>query len=555
MIRELHIKNLSIVASASVELQKGFHVISGETGAGKSILLQAIAFALGARADAESIRSGADEASVTLLLEENAEKVNAQLQALGLATTEDGLVYLRRTLNRAGRSRAFLNDEPVTLKTLQSLGQAFIHIVAQHASQELFDEKFLLASLDRFGNLQSELAAYQKVFDDYRESRQNFRELSERVKASQAEEEMLRYQFAELEKAQLKAGEVEELESTKKRLKHRVALAQQTFEIRELLNDADDSASDRLGKALNLAEKASFLDPSLASLRQGLQEAMELLENSVRSLNDYSSDLEDPSALDGLEDRLAELSELQRKYRLDVAGLIQKKQELQQKLSELDQGDDLLKSLEENFKKAEDDLRKSAGTLHKQRKKAAEKLSAQLEKNLKALALNHATVVFELKPMASAENYREQGGDELTLQVSFNPGEPLRPLAEVVSGGELSRLLLAFCELLYPPEALATLIFDEVDAGVGGKVAELIGKKLKLLSKKAQVLCVTHLPQIASQGDWHYTVEKEVKQGRTFSQIRQLESEERVSEVARMLAGVKITEQALSHAREMLSEE
>ncbi len=554
MLREIHIKNLGIIESIQIKFHEGFHVISGETGAGKSILLQAIAFALGNRADSEAIRAGQKEAAVTLVVEpQDGDSESSRFQELGIAPAEDGVFFLRRTLNAAGKSRAYLNDEPVTLKTLQRLGQAWIHLVAQHAAQELLEEDFIIAALDRFGALDGLKAEYRKFFELFRERRNSFRELEERVAKARAQEDFLRYQCEELEKAGMTDGEEEDLEARKQRLKHRVTLASQSFEIRQALLESDDSISDRLGKVLSIADKLRTLDPGLLAFSNRLREVVEAVNLAAREIGDYDSGLqEDPEDLNKIEDRLALLGELKRKYRAEIPELLQKLVDLKRQVDQLDHGADRLGEAAEALQRATSELQNKAASLGGERRKQAKRLALQLGKTLKGLALPHAKVSFAFQPISLPEEFRSDGADRLSLQVSFNPGEEMRAVEEVISGGELSRLLLSFCEILYPADRLGTLIFDEVDAGVGGGVAELIGKKLEGLSRRAQVFCVTHLPQIACHASWHYIVEKEVRAGRTFSKIRLLNQEERIGEIARMLAGVKVTEQALKHAKELL---
>jgi len=554
MLSEIHIKNFNIAESVRVEFAKGFHVLSGETGAGKSILLQAIGFALGERADAETIRAGAEEAVVTLVFEHGKAKATAALlESLGLSPSEDGALYLKRSLNSSGRSRAFVNDEPVTLKTLQALGEKLVHLVRQHAAHQLLEENFLLELLDRFGAHERELAEYRAAFSRHREAERAWKELKDRVAQTRKQEEFIRFQCEELQKASLRPGEEEELEALKGRMKHRVALAAHSYELLQNLVEGEDSVSDRLGKARHLAEKAANLDESLRPLASPIDQAISSLDEATRLLSDYSQKLGgDPAELDSVEDRLAAISALKRKYHLEEAGLVALAEELQAKLGELENFDEALQAAETKQRESLVDLQGAAKALHAKRKAAAKRLGEKLLKSLQELALPHAKLQYLLEAAKEVGEFRENGGDRLSLLVSFNPGEEPRPFEDIVSGGELSRLLLSFYEIVFPAEEVGTFIFDEVDAGVGGKVAELIGRKPEALSGKTQVLCVTHLPQIACHAARHYTVEKSVRGGRTFSEIRLLSREEREQEIARMLAGVEVTPQALKHARELL---
>jgi len=555
MIQEIQIKNFSIIESAQIQFQSGLHALSGETGAGKSFLLQAISFALGSRFDSDCIRSGAQEAVVTLVLGDVLSNPTQKLcQELGIDGADaEGSLYLRRILNKNGRSRAFINDQGVTLKALQSLGRVLVHQVGQHATRELTEELFLFKLLDHFGKHESLLQEFQNNLKLFQENFSKLQGLKKRVEEAQEQEDFMKFQFEELKQAHLKEGEEEELERQKQRVKNRVALATQTFEIAEGLVEGEDSVSDRLGRLFSLSEKTGALDECLKPVVTSIEKALEKIQWAGQKVREYHQDLEgEPASFDNLESRLALIHELKRKYRLDVTGLLVKEKELSQRLEELENFDQAMEELQAKVKVSKGKLKKSADRLHSSRVKTSQELTKLLKKNLKDLALPHTKLEWDLNPLDSMEQFSSQGGDSLTLLVSFNPGEEMRPFQEVISGGELSRLLLAIYEVLFPKDSFNTLIFDEVDTGVGGGVAELMGRKLKKLSEKSQVLCITHLPQIACQASWHYSVEKQVLKGRTFSQIRLLQGEERVQEIARMLAGVEVTPQALKHAQELL---
>ncbi|MGH7831540.1 MAG: DNA repair protein RecN, partial [Candidatus Binatia bacterium] len=479
---------------------------SGETGAGKSIFLQAIVFALGARAETDWIRSGAEEASVTLELDLSGRPgAGERLAALGIPfDAREGCLQLRRSLNAGGRSKAYLNDVPVNLKTLQTLSESWIHLVGQHAAQDLLAEGRLLGLLDRFAAAEAPREGYRRALRRFRECRQELDALRQRVARHREQEDFLRFQNAELEKAQLQIGEEEALEAKKNRMKHQVILAEMSDEIQRGLQEAEGNVFDTLGKLLHLARKAEHYDAGFAALRASLDQAMAPLQEAVRWVQDYRSGLQDdPEALDQLEGRLARLAELKRKYRADIPALIAKREALNRQVGELENFEEDLRKLEASLGAAAQAVREAAEALRALRNKAAGRLKAPLAKALRDLALPHAEIDWKLFPL-EADEFRDDGADRLAVMVSFNPGEEKRPLAEVASGGELSRLLLALYEILFPPEDFLTLIFDEVDSGVGGKVAELIGCKLQQLSQKAQVFCVTHLAQIACHADRHY---------------------------------------------------
>ncbi len=557
MLSSIQIQNFSIIEKTKLSFQDGFHVLSGETGAGKSFLLQAIAFALGSRFDVDCLRQGAEEAEVTLVFSQlseeaqNLARATGLLQAQGLDVSET--LTLSRSLHRTGRSRGFFQGQSVPLKILQKWGDLLLHQVSQHAAHQLREESFLLGLLDHLGRHSKLKRGYDMALRDFSEARQSLEALQNRIIESRRQEDFLRFQLEELQKADVKNGEVEELENKKQRMKNRVLLAQQTFQILQGLREGDEALSDRLGRLLSVLQKATGLDEALTPVYEDLHLALEKIEQTADFFSDYQSDLEaEPEAYEILENRLARLHDLQRKFQTDESGLVQQRNKLERDLSELADFDQVLREHQEKLEGVCLVLIREARLLSEARQKAARLLEEALKKNLQDLALPHVRLKWDLQASVVPEDFSNTGADRLTLWISFNPGEAMRPFQEVISGGELSRLLLALYELVYPGEQYGTLIFDEVDSGVGGAVAELIGRKLASLGKQTQVLCVTHLPQIASQARWHYQVEKQVKAGRTFSSVRLLSPEERVQEVARMLGGVRVSEQALDHARELL---
>jgi len=556
MLSELHIKNFSIIETAQVKFKSGFQALSGETGAGKSFLVQALQFALGARADTEAIRAGAQEATVTALFSEVPPGLLARLgEQLGLDLSDNpDSLMLRRILQNKGRSRAFVNDQAITMKTLQSIGARMVRQVGQFAAQELFEESFLIEALDQFGG-------YQKVGEDYRQALTHYQacagrlqELRERIAASREREDFLRFQLQELTGAELKEGEEADLEAQRERLKHRAALAGHTFEIAQHLQEGEDSLTERLARTRQFATKAVALDPSLAPLTTLLEKSLDGLEEAAALVRDYAATLDAPAeSFDQIEGRLEKLHQLKGKYRMEISELLTKVEQLKKDLGELEDSEVYLEEMTKALQEGEKKLKRAAQNLRKKREASSQELSERLKKSLKDLSLPHVQLHWEFKPFEKLADYKGYGAEKITLWVSFNPGEEPRPFQDVISGGELSRLFLALYEILTPTRDSPTLIFDEVDAGVSGSVAELVGKKLARFGKGAQVLCITHLPQIASQAQWQFVVEKAVRKGRTFSAVRMLEGEERVQEIARMLAGVKITDQALRHARELLA--
>lgn len=556
MLSELHIKNFSIIEDVQIKFQPGFQALSGETGAGKSFLVSALQFVLGARADGSLLRSGAEEAQVVAVLDGVPEDLLNELQAeLGIAVdgVSEGLI-LKRLLSASLRSRAFLNDHPVSLKTLQKIGKRMIRHVGQFAAQELFSESFWLDALDRFGRLQPFRRNYHQALTRYQECARQLAELTGRLETSKQREDFLRFQLQELKSAKLKGGEEEDLEAQKQRLKHRVALVSHARQIAQNLSEGEEPLTERLAKACQGAQKASGLDASLVSLHQILREASERVETAAALLREYGGELEGPAEnFDRVEGRLEKLHQLKTKYRMQIPQLITLSRQLEKDLAQLEDAEIYLEDSKNALAAAEKKLLQTAKALGQKRRAVSEDLGGRLKENLRTLSLPHVQLHWEFIPFESLAEYKNYGGETVELKISFNPGENPKPFREIISGGELSRLFLALFEIRSPVEGALTFILDEVDSGVGGAVAEQIGNKLSRFGRVAQVLCITHLPQIASRASSQFVVKKNVRKGRTYSEIRLLNPEERVQEIARMLAGVKVTERALQHARELLS--
>jgi DNA repair protein RecN (Recombination protein N) len=561
MLRELRIKNFAVIDEVVLELGPRLNIITGETGAGKSIILNALGLISGERGGSDIIRHQEDEATVEALFEALPPAIESKLGAAGFET--DGDLVIRRILNRSGKNRIYLNGSLCPLGLLAEVGSALVHIYGQHEHHNLLQPETHLNLLDAFADLEQDAKSMKGSFDALSDAWNRLQETLASLDNRRKEKALLESQVEEIAQARLRVGEEEELRSDKNILSHSEKLHQGCREGEELLYEGDAALVSRLGKyTVKLKE--------LAGIDQNLQPTLELLESSLAQLQEAAIQLRryagrvhfDPRALEQLEDRLAEIQRLKRKYSANVEEILRIHRETKESLDGLAQGEGQIAGLEKAFEEARRSAWETAEKISHERQRAAKKLKREMEKEVKSLGM--ADTVFEVRFVAqddkadippffiAGRKLTERGMDQVEFYFSPNPGEPVKPLAKIASGGELSRLMLALKALVLTPGVVSTLLFDEVDAGVGGRVAEIVGKKLKQVAAQHQVISVTHLPQIAAMADTHFVVEKEIEKGRTFTRVQRLLDRDRVSEVARMLGGVKITEQTRRHAEELV---
>jgi DNA repair protein RecN (Recombination protein N) len=561
MLRELRIKNFAVIDEVGLELSSGLNIITGETGAGKSIVLNALGLVSGERGGSDIIRHKEEEATVEALFDALPGALDARLREAGI--DGEGDLVIKRVLNRSGKNRIYLNGGLSPLGLLAELGGALVHIYGQHEHHSLLRPETHLNLLDSFAGLDGPTQAMREKFEALNGAWNRLTEVREHLERRRRERVLLEAQAEEIRRARLKAGEEEELRAAKNVLANAEKLHQGCREGEELLYEGDAALVSGLGKyAVRLRELAA-VDPHL-------QPAVELIDSSLAQLQEAAALLRryadrvhiDPRALEQLEDRLAEIQRLKRKYSAGVDEILRLEEEIKRTLESLEHGDEQIAGLEKAFAQARQAAWGQAEKLSAERQRAAKRLKREMEQELRGLGM--AETVFEArfitqdgKPdqppfFLGGKKLGERGMDEVEFYFSPNPGEPAKPLAKIASGGELSRLMLALKSLVLTPGVVSTLLFDEVDAGVGGRVAEIVGKKLKQVAARHQVISVTHLPQIAALADRHFVVEKEVEKGRTFTRVRKLSEKDRVAEVARMLGGIKITEQTRRHAEEML---
>ena len=553
MLRRVHIRDLAVVASLEVEFRDGMTVLTGETGAGKSILIDALGLVLGDRADSGMIRSDAGRAEITAVFVLDAlPEATAWLTDNALDDAAEECI-LRRVLMREGGSRAFVNGSPVPLKTLQALGEMLVDIHGQHAHQSLLRREHQRELLDDYAGHRDLCGATADLYRRWRRAEQQFTELSRAAQERSDRLELLSFQVEELDALQLADGELDELDRQQRRLSNALRLQQQCGLLLQLLDEDDASTQSRLSQANRELEEMLAVEPALADCRELLESAAIQVQEAASALRRYADEIEiNPQRLQQIDERLQEVQDLARKYRCRPRELSQRLNALQQELLSLRDADTQLAALQAETAQLEQDYRQQAERLRKSRKRAARRLAKETSEGMRKLGMPDGRIAVEVEPLAD-DKASASGLDRVQFQVSANPGQPLQPLAKVASGGELSRISLAIQVATLACGSVPTLIFDEVDVGIGGRVAEIFGRRLRQLGSQRQVLCVTHLPQVAAQGHQHLLIAKDAQQNSVATSISALSGEPRVQEVARMLGGVDITASTLTHAREMIA--
>ncbi len=552
MLRRLTVRNLAIVEDLDLELGPGLTVISGETGAGKSILVDALALLSGGRSSVDLVRQGTERLVVAGEFESD-RAVRDILAEAGLPFGEALLV--RRELSPDGRGRAFVEDEPAAVRTLARLGERLVSIQGQNSERELVDADAPLDLLDAFAGASAEREAVANAAGAWSDARETLARLDASRRDRSARLETVEFQIREIESAAPDQKEEEELTFERGRLLHadRIRLAGETA--LAALSEGDASAADRLGEAARAFADLAAIDPREGARLEEIDEVKRRVSDLAAAARDAASGIEsDPERLSAIESRLEKLSRIKRKYGPTLADARSLLEKLTAERNELANIEDALDRRQREEDAAREIFGKAASALSAKRRSAAPRFSAAVEKELGGLALEKARFRVALTPVDDGAP-RRVGLERAALLFQPNPGEPERPLDRIASGGELSRLQLAVQSVAAARGGRGrTLVFDEVDAGIGGRTAESVGRKLRSLAEQGQVLCVTHVPQIAALADRHFRAEKTESRGRTIAAVRLLEGRERVGEIARMLAGEKVPETALRHARELLAQ-
>ncbi|MGH8245761.1 MAG: DNA repair protein RecN [Gammaproteobacteria bacterium] len=552
MLRHLYIRNFAVVEELELEFGEGMSVFTGETGAGKSILIDALGLVLGDRADTDVIRGGADRSEIAAAFEYPGDgPVAEMLAAQDLAAGTEELI-LRRVIGSDGRSRGFINTAPVPAQVLRDVGEQLVDIQGQHAHQLLLKRDMQRALLDEFGNYKSELAAVRGTCEEWRSADHELAAIAAGGGDHESAIALLRYQVEELAALNLKAGEFQESESEYRRLSNASRIRDTLGQSLAALYEDDGSAYSRIGSAAGQLKDLGRFDPGLEPINALLEAASIQLSEAVEDLRRYLEGLElDAGRLSALEQRLDQIQDTARKHQIRPEQLTDHFLDLQARLRDLEGRTARAGELEQRRAAAMKQYATASASLHQSRMQAADTLALAVSSQLHELGMPGGRFVINVAAGNTAKP-QAHGIDEVEFNVTVNPGQPARPLAKVASGGELSRISLAIQVIGSRGRGSPTLIFDEVDAGIGGGIAEIVGRLLHRLADRRQVICVTHLPQVASQGDHHFQVNKSSTKNSTSVQVTELGNKDRVEEIARMLGGVRISDQSRAHAREML---
>ena len=550
MLKNLYVKNLALIDETEVEFSDGLNILTGETGAGKSLLLGSVNLALGGKYSADMLRSGTRSGLVELTFTVEDEKTVKRLEKMDIYP-EDGCIVLGRKLME-GRSVSRINGETVNMAVMRSVAGMLIDIHGQHDSQNLLQKKNHLTLLDLYAKEETAplLIEMKEVFEKYRALCRRSEESAMDEEARRKEAALAEFEVKEIEEAQLVPGEDEELEEQYRKMTGSRRITAAVAEAYQYTaEDARGNASDFLSRAIRALQEAAEFDEAGAQLYDQLLEADSLLNDFNRELSEYAKSFEfSEEEFQETESRLNLLNHLKAKYGKTVSDVLAYCSEKKQRLSELEDYDTFMKDLEEKTRKALEQVAETAEKLHQVRTRAAEAFSREIQNQMQEL--NFADARFEAR-LFDPGHYSAGGRDDAEFYMSANPGEPVRPLGSVASGGELSRVMLAIKTVLADEEDTPTLIFDEIDTGISGITAGKVGEKLRLIGKSRQVLCITHLPQIAAVADSHYLIRKEASGNSVRTQIELLDEEASAEELARMLGGANITENILESAREM----
>jgi DNA repair protein RecN (Recombination protein N) len=561
MLLELQAENYAVIDHATAVMGPGLNLLTGETGAGKSILVDALALLLGGKASSDMVRHGAEKAVISCFFE-GTEEADRILKAHGV-DADDGEILLRREITASGKGRVFVNSQPATAAVLKLLAPELALIHAQSETLAGFDGTQQRLLLDRFAGLSTEAVAGGHAA---------WRECSDKLQLLESDEQerlrmadLWRFQSREIESAALRDGEDGQLETEKRVLNNAEKLYAAAMGAYEQLYEGSNAAEASLRAAERHLEELARYEPRFGDAAHQLASARATVEDVAETVRDFGDKIQaSPERLADIEDRLALLDRLKRKYGASVSEVIAYGQDVAAKLNEIENRDAVLTNLRKQLAEAAANYRREAELLTTARAAAAKKLSGMAERQINDLAMK-ARFAMDVDAHKEETHWTAHGWDTIACQIATNPGEPLKPLDQIASGGEMSRVLLALKVSVEEGAARAgkgkrrtllprTLVFDEIDIGIGGRAAEAVGRKLKVLSRSQQVLCVTHLPQIAAFATQHFVVEKKEEKGRTRTTVRRLEQAERVEEVARMLSGAKTSETSLRHAEQMLAE-
>ncbi|MDO6655186.1 DNA repair protein RecN [Anaerobacillus sp. 1_MG-2023] len=556
MLAELSIRNFAIIEAITVSFDRGLTVLTGETGAGKSIIIDAIGLLVGGRGSAEFVRYGTKKAEIEGLFHIEPEHPTVQkLEDVGIEFT-DNMVVLRRDISNTGKSICRVNGKLVTLGILREIGQTLIDIHGQHEHQDLMQSDKHLTLLDQFGDraISPALVEYRDIFQRYKKIQQQMKNLTENEQQMAHRLDLIQYQLEEISKAELSPNEDEELMEEKLRLGNFEKLFSALQDVYHSLH-GDNKGLDWVGLAMAQLESVTDLDEELQGYHEEVANQFYLLEETAGKLNTYRDQLEfDPARLDFVEERLNEIQVLKRKYGESVEEILEYAASIEDEVDELVNREDRVEELESNLKGIKADLTVEAENLTRLRKKVATDLVEAIHHELRDLYMGKTEFAIHFNDLNNKkESFHRSGQDDIDFMISTNPGEPLKELSKTASGGELSRIMLALKSIFSKHQGITSIIFDEVDTGVSGRVAQAMAEKIQRLSSGSQVLVITHLPQVAAMADHHlYISKEETGEGRTKTSVGNLSDEEQIEELGRMISGAEMTELTKKHARELL---
>lgn len=550
MLKSLFIQNFVLIDNLDIRFDKGFSVITGETGAGKSIILGALSLVLGQRADGKSIKKGSDKCVIEAVFDVSKYQLEPFFLSNDLEYDADSCI-LRRELYASGKSRAFVNDSPVSLTILKELGSRLIDIHSQHQNLLLGDNRFQLKVIDVMAENEILLILYKKEFTRYQALRRELKDLRDKAAQSKQEEDYIRFQLEQLDEANLQPDEQDELEQEQETLSHAEEIKSSLYKVTELLDGEEQGAIQILKEAISTVDSLERYFPKAKEISERIRSAYIDLNDLASETDVLKEDVEfNPERLEWVNERLNILYTLLQKHRVStVDELIAIRDQYQEQLRAIDSFDEQIGLLESQLDASYKELLQQASVLSEQRKVASTAMASQLVKMIIPLGMPNTRFRVDILPRKEPES---DGMDDIRFMFSANKSAELQPVAQTASGGEISRLMLCIKAMIAGFTALPTIIFDEVDTGVSGDIADKMGDIMQELGTKMQVFAITHLPQIAAKGQAHYFVYKKDTKDRTLTRIKQLEGEERVNEVARMLSGASLTEASLANAKDLL---
>lgn len=551
MLSELSIKNFAIIETLSISLNRGLTVLSGETGAGKSIIIDAIHLLVGGRGSAEFVRHGEEKAEIEGLFQlDDWHPCCSKAIEFGIEI-EEGMIVLKRDISRSGKSVCRVNGKLVTISTLREIGASLVDIHGQHEHQELMDETRHLSLLDQFGlnEISPSLKEYQTIFHRYEQTLNKLKHLSENEQQTAHRLDLIQFQLDEIQNADLKINEDEELFEEKRKLNNFEKIFESIQSSYSALQ-GEQKGLDWISLVMGNLEGAAALDAVYQPIFESVSNSFYLLEDATRTLRNELDQLEySPERLNVIEERLTEINQLKRKYGNSIEEILEYAVKVEEEIETLQNKETHIVQLEGDLSSLQKDLNLEAKQLTDIRRKWAEKLTKLIHKELKELYM--AKSVFQIR-FASDGHFTKTGMDKIEFYLTTNPGEPLKPLSKIASGGELSRIMLALKSIFTKHQGVTSIIFDEVDTGVSGRVAQAIAEKIYKVATDSQVLCISHLPQVAAMADTHLLISKITKNGRTKASVAFLTDEEKIKEIGRMISGVEITDLTKKHAEELL---